>query len=149
MKTVKIKIADMQIQCPCQSEKWRQSEGRIVPTTVMNNNSPSVEFPYTSNFTNGLNTRGRNARLSWYCNWGDVTVLRGSISQVRWLTCFLWDFNISKGTTLRSTKASSALNNSSRAVATSMYAPTLPKRHHCYCGDSCASFYTEKASLKQ
>lgn len=42
---------------------------------------------------------------------------------------FLWDGNISKGTTLRSTKASYTLNSSSRAVTISMNTTMLPKRH--------------------
>lgn len=86
-----------------------------------------------SNFINGLKTRGTNARLSWYYNWGDVTVLTEAShtypKQFRWLTCFLWDSNIAKGTTLRSPKATYTLNNSSRAVTMSMYTPMLLKRH--------------------
>lgn len=86
-----------------------------------------------SNFINGLKTRGTNARLSWYYNWGDVTVLTEAShtypKQFRWLTCFLWDSNIAKGTTPRSPKATYTLNNSSRAVTMSMYTPMLLKRH--------------------
>lgn len=126
------------MQCPRQSEEVMKIvilKGRIFPAILTNNNSLLAEFPYMSNFVNGLNTSGTNARLSWYYNWGDVTVLTEAShtypKQFRRLTCFLWDSNISKGTTLSSTKASYTLNNSSRAVTLSIYISVLPKRH-CY-----------------
>lgn len=67
MKTVKIKIADMQMQCLCQSEKVMKIvilKGRIFPTVLTNDNSSLAEFPYMNNFINSLNTKDTNVRLS-------------------------------------------------------------------------------------
>lgn len=150
MKTVKIKIADMQMQCPCQSENVTKAvilKGRIFPTILTNNDSSLAEFPYISNFINGWNTRGTKARLSSCYNWGEVTVLpeasRTYAEQFRGLTCFLWDSDISKGTALRSTKASHILNS------VNGYLSAPQKASLCYCRDSRASFHPEEASMNQ
>lgn len=108
-------------------------KGRIFPSILTKKSL--AEFPYINNFRNGLNTGGTSSRLAWYCSWGDAAVLSEASHtyprQFGKLTCCLWDSNISRGTTLRSTKASYTQNNCSRAAPLSVDMPMLPKRHRC------------------